>query len=128
MKQQQRRLGAVALHMDEMDTLAIDVSREVRPLIKGALDFRPIVGIPPIGGQAFEVIDTNTRLPPSRIGQLAPVIGFHFACDGCETFGRYMDRVLNGYCLTSSAPPAFANDSRPRHRKWISVLQCCTQY
>ncbi len=73
-EKQYGRLGAVTLHMNEVEVLAFHVGREVGQRVEAPFDRTPVVAVPPLTRRSLEVINPDPRRPAARIRQLAPVI------------------------------------------------------
>ncbi len=93
MEKKKRRLGAIAPHMDEVDSLSLDVGREVGKLIQAMFDLAPIVGVSPVADEPLKVIDPDPRRPAPGVGKLAPIVRLYLRPDGGKAFIRYVDRV-----------------------------------
>ena len=66
MEQQQRyRVGRLRLHVQEVDTLAVDLGRELRMGVDPRLGLAPIEGLGPLLG---EFADERNRLPMGPVG------------------------------------------------------------
>ncbi|HVJ55267.1 MAG TPA: hypothetical protein VM689_22595 [Aliidongia sp.] len=58
--------------MDEMDTLAIDVGRELREAVQSPLGRAPIEAVPPMIHEAAQIGDVGAVLPADILGLIRP--------------------------------------------------------